>query len=200
MKKVLALFLVALMVFSFAACNKDKTEVNDDPTIPQVNKEELKQGWQEGVITFGNGNSVSLPCSVKEIMQASGLSIPNLKQNSELTLAAGVKKSFNLVDSDTTVSIKCENAGKEDIRLEDAMVVGYSFNRTKAGNSKILFANTLSVNAKRADVEEILGVDENEQENKFSKYQGKNARKEKVEMRVSYDSNGLVNSVAYEIK
>ncbi len=188
------------MLFSFAACNKDKSDDSTTPTNAPVNKEELKQGWQEGVLTFANGNTVTLPCTVKDIMNASGLSITALKQNPETTLAAGVKKSFNLVNTDTTISIKCENSGKEDIKLEEAMVVGYSFNRTKAGNNKVLFANSLTVSAKKTDVEEVLGVDESAAQKGFSTYQGTNSKKDKVEMRVSYDSNNLVNSVAFEIK
>lgn len=200
MKKVIAILMVAVMLFSFAACNKDKTDGDNNQEINQIDKEELKQGWQEGVLTFANGASVTLPCSVKEIMNVSGLSIPILTQNTATTLAAGLTKSFNLVDSDTTIAIKCQNDGKENINLEDAMVVGYSFNRTKAGNSKVLFANTLSVNAKRTDVEEVLGVDEKAEQKGFSKYQGQNSKGKKVEMRVNYDSNNLVNSVAFEIK
>ena len=198
MKKVIAILMVSVMLFSFAACNKDKPEENK-PINPPINKEELKQGWQEGVLTFANGNSITLPCSVTEIMNASGLSIPVLKQNAETTLAAGRQKSFNLVDSDTSISIKCQNNGKEDIKLEDAMVVGYSFNRTKAGNNKVFFANTLTVNAMKTEVEEVLGIDEEAEQKGFSKYQGENSKGKKVEMRVSYDSDNYVNSVAFEI-
>ena len=38
MKKVIALLLVAVMVLSFAACNKDKDE---GPTAAPIDKEEL---------------------------------------------------------------------------------------------------------------------------------------------------------------
>ncbi len=201
MKKVLALILVALMVFSFAACNKDKGEdVGNNPTQAPVNKEELKKGWQEGVLTFENGNTVSLPCSIDEIINASGLSIPSLETVKDAVLEPGTKKLLNLVGSDTTISLKCENKTQGSIKVAEATIVGYSFNRTKDGNSKLKFANTLTVNAKRAEVEEVLGVDEKAAERSFSKYEGKNGNNQKVEMRVSYDSNNLVNSVAFEIK
>lgn len=197
MKKVIALLLVAVMVLSFAACNKDKDE---GPTAAPIDKEELKQGWQEGVITFANGKSVTLPCTIAEIVEASELSIPSLDTMKNTTLEPGAKKSLNLVNADTLISLKCENTTKEAIKVEEATVIGYTINRTKEGNAKVKFANTLTVNAGKADVEEVLGVDETAEKKGFSKYQGTNAKKEKVEMRVTYDSNNLVNSVAFEIK
>ena len=197
MKKVIALLLVAVMVLSFAACNKDKDE---GPTAAPIDKEELKQGWQEGVITFANGKSVTLPCTIAEIVEASELTIPSLDTMKNTTLEPGAKKSLNLVNADTLISLKCENTTKEAIKVEDATVIGYTINRTKEGNAKVKFANTLTVNAGKADVEEVLGVDETAEKKGFSKYQGTNAKKEKVEMIVTYDSNNLVNSVAFEIK
>ena len=116
------------------------------------------------------------------------------------TLEPGAKKSLNLVNADTLISLKCENTTKEAIKVEEATVIGYTINRTKEGNAKVKFANTLTVNADKADVEEVLGVDETAEQKGFSKYQGTNAKKEKVEMRVTYDSDNLVNSVAFEIK
>ena len=201
MKKVLALILVALMVFSFAACNKDKG--GDDgthPTQAPVNKEELKKGWQEGVLTFANGNTITLPCSIDEIINASGLSIPSLETMKSTMIEPGSVKLFNLVGDGVTVSIRCKNQTQEPVKAEETTIVGYSFNRTKEGNIKLKFANTLTVNAKRAEVEEVLGVDEKAAERKFSKYEGENQKKQKVEMRVSYDSDNFVNSVAFEIK
>lgn len=197
MKKVIALLLVAVMVLSFAACNKDKDE---GPTAAPIDKEELKQGWQEGVITFANGKSVTLPCTIAEIVEASELSIPSLDTMKNTTLEPGAKKTLNLVNTDTYISLKCENTTKEAIKVEDATVIGYTINRTKEGNAKVKFANTLTVNASKADVEEVLGADETAEKKGFSKYQGTNSKKEKVEMRVTYDSNSLVNSVAFEIK
>ena len=197
MKKIIALLLVAVMVLSFAACNKDKDE---GPTAAPIDKEELKQGWQEGVITFANGKSVTLPCTIDEIVKASELTIPSLDTMKNTTLEPGAKKSLNLVNADTLISLKCENTTKEAIKVEEATVIGYTINRTKEGNAKVKFANTLTVNAGKADVEEVLGVDETAEKKGFSKYQGTNAKKEKVEMRVTYDSDNLVNSVAFEIK
>lgn len=197
MKKVIALLLVAVMVLSFAACNKDKDE---GPTAAPIDKEELKQGWQEGVITFANGKSVTLPCTIDEIVKASELTIPSLDTMKNTTLEPGAKKSLNLVNADTLISLKCENTTKEAIKVEEATVIGYTINRTKEGNAKVKFANTLTVNAGKADVEEVLGVDETAEKKGFSKYQGTNVKKEKVEMRVTYDSDNLVNSVAFEIK
>ena len=187
------------MVLSFAACNKDKDK-DEGPTVAPIDKEELKQGWQEGVITFANGKSVTLPCTIDEIVKASELSIPSLDTMKNTTLEPGAKKSLNLVNTETYISLKCENTTKEAIKVEEATVIGYTINRTKEGNAKVKFANTLTVNAGKADVEEVLGVDETAEKKGFSKYQGTNAKKEKVEMRVTYDSNNLVNSVAFEIK
>ena len=198
MKKVVALLLVAVMVFSFAACNKDKGD--ETPTGAPINKEELKQGWQEGVITFANGKSVTLSCTIAEIVETSELSIPSLDTMKNTTLEPGAKKTLNLVNTDTYISLKCENTTKEAIKVEEATVIGYTINRTKEGNAKVKFANTLTVNASKADVEEVLGADETAENKGFSKYQGTNSKKEKVEMRVTYDSNSLVNSVAFEIK
>lgn len=197
MKKVIALLLVAVMVFSFAACNKDKDE---GPTAAPINKEELKQGWQEGVLTFANGKSVTLPCSIAEIIEASELSIPSLDTMKDTTLAPNAKKSLNLVNSDTSISIKCQNTTKEEIKIEEATVIGYTINRTREGNAQVKFANTLTVNAGKADVEEVLGVDSTAAEKGFSKYQGQNCKNKKVEMRVTYDSNNLINAVSFEVK
>ncbi len=185
------------MVFSFAACNKDKDE---GPTAAPIDKEVLKQGWQEGVLTFANGKSVTLPCSIAEIVEASELSIPSLATMKNATLEPGAKKSLNLVNSDTSISLKCENTTEETIKVEEATVIGYTINRTQEGNAKVKFANTLTVNAGKADVEEVLGTDETAEKKGFSKYQGENSKKNKVEMRVTYDSNSLVNSVSFEIK
>ncbi|MBO5333857.1 MAG: hypothetical protein J6B37_07095 [Clostridia bacterium] len=199
MKKVIALLLVAVMVFSFAACNKDKED--ETPTAAPIDKEVLKQGWQEGVLTFANGKSVTLPCSIVEIIEASELTIPALDSSlKDATLESGMKKSLNLVNSETSITLKCENSAKEAIKLGEATVIGYTINRTKEGNAKVKFANTLTVNAGKTDVEEVLGADETAEKKGFSKYQGTNSKKEKVEMRVTYDSNNLVNSVAFEIK
>ena len=199
MKKIIALLLVALMVFSFAACNKE--EVPETPTGAPIDKEVLKQGWQEGVLTFANGKSVTLPCSIAEIIEASDLSIPALDSTlKDATLDANKTKTLNLVNSDTNISIKCKNTTDKTINLKEATIVGYTINRTQDGNVNVKFANTLTVNAVKADVEEVLGVDETAEKKGFSKYQGTNSKKEKVEMRVSYDSNNLVNAVSFEIK
>lgn len=187
------------MVFSFAACNKDE-QLDGLPSQAPIDKEELKQGWQEGVLTFANGKSVTLPCTIDEIIAASELSVPSLDNMKGETLKAGAQKSLNLVNSDTLISIKCKNTTKEDIKIEEATVIGYTINRTKDGNAKVKFANSLTVNAGRVDVEDVLGADDQAEEKGFSKYQGTNSKKKKVEMRVTYDSNNLVNAVSFEIK
>lgn len=200
MKKFLAIILVALMVFSFASCDKDKNDVSNKPSEAPVNKEELKKGWQEGVLTFANGNEISLPCSIDEIVKVSELSVPSLETMKNTELKPGQKKTLSLAGSNVSISIKCENTTNEPIKVAEATVIGYTFNRTKDGNINIKFANTLTVNAKKADVEEVLGVDEKAIEKRFSEYKGTNEKKQDVEMRVTYDSNDLVNSVAFEIK
>ncbi|MBO5944680.1 MAG: hypothetical protein J6Q50_05240 [Clostridia bacterium] len=198
MKKVISIILVAIMLFSFAACG-EKTNENT-PTGAPVNKEELKKGWKEGVLTFVNGKTISLPCTIDEIVKTSEFSIPSLQTMANTFVEPGSEKSLLLVGPDINISIKCKNKTDEPIKVAETTVVGYTVNRTKEGNSKIKFANTLTVNASRVDVEEVLGVDENDEKNGFSKYTGRNNKNQKVEMRVSYDSNNLVNSVAFEIK
>ena len=200
MKKVLAIMLAVLMVFSFAACNKDKDDASNKPSEAPVNKEELKKGWQEGVLTFANGKDISLPCTIDEIVQVSELSIPSLETMKNTELKPGQKKTLNLTGGEISVSIKCENTTDAPIKVAEATVIGYTFNRTRAENVKIKFANTLTVNAKKADVEDVLGVDERAADKGFSEYKGTNQKKQDVEMRVTYDSYGLVNSVAFEIK
>lgn len=200
MKKFLAILLVALMVFSFAACDKDKDDASNKPSEAPVNKEELKKGWQEGALTFANGKEISLPCSIDEMLQASELSVPGYETVKDTELKPGQRKTLSLTGADASISIKCENTTNEAIKIAEATVVGYTFNRTKPDNVKIKFANTLSVNAKKADVEEVLGVDEKAAEKRFSEYKGTNGKNQDVEMRVTYDSNDLVNSVAFEIK
>lgn len=204
MKKFISLVLVAILVFSFAACNNDSeddstTTTNEQSTL-ELNIEELKYNWTDGILTFANGKQITVPCTISQFVEASGLEIQNGDIIANLSLEPDESKDIYLVSDDTYIGIECENLTTENVNIMDATIVEYIFNNTKEGNRNIKFANTLTVGVGRADVEEALGVPKGATaEDVLYVYSGRNDKRDKVELRITFNSDNIVNSVAFKI-
>lgn len=209
MKKIISLILVAVFALSFASCNKSDTDSKEsasntpasEPSTLELNADELKSNWKDGVLTFANGKQVTLPCTLKQLIEASGLEVQNANLIGDVIIEPDESEDFYLVGDDTYMHIECENRTKEHLNYMDTTVVEYSFNNTKSGNRNIKFANTLTVGVGRADVEEALGIPKDATSNSvYYSYKGRNGKREKVELRINFNSDNIVNSVAFEIE
>lgn len=203
MKKFISLVLVAVLVLSFAACNKDSKDdstTTTEPSTLELNIEELKYNWTDGILTFANGKQITVPCTISQFVEASGLEIQNGDIIANLSLEPDESKDIYLVSDDTYIGIECENLTTENVNIMDATIVEYIFNNTKEGNRNIKFANTLTVGVGRADVEEALGIPKGATaEDVLYIYSGRNNKRDKVELRITFNSDNIVNSVAFEI-
>lgn len=210
MKKIISLILVAVLAVSFASCNNsdsdtDSKESTSNTSAPEqstleLNVKELKSNWKDGVLTFANGNQVTLPCTLKQLVEASGLEVQNANIIGDVIIEPDDSEDFYLVGDDTYIHIECENRTREHLNYMDTTVVEYSFNNTKSGNQNIKFANTLTVGVGRADVEEALGIPKGStSKSVYYSYKGRNSNREKVELRINFNSDNIVNSVAFEI-
>lgn len=201
MKKIISLILVAVLMFSFAACdNKSKDDTTTEPTTLELDVEELKYNWTDGVLTFANGKQVTLPCTVAQFLEASGLSINNIDINNHV-LKPEERVDAYVVGENTYICIQCENLTDKDAKVVDATIVEYSFNNMNKGNKNIKFANTLTVGVGKADVEEALGEPQSTAgDNALYFYKGRNKERKKVELRISFSSENIVNSVAFVIE
>ncbi len=203
MKKLISLVLVAVLVFSFAACNNDKngdSTTTTESTTVELDIEQLKYNWTDGVLNFENGKQATIPNTVNQFLESSGLVFANYDVMANVILKPGESKTVYFSGANMYVNIKCKNLTTEDTKLIDTTVIGYSFNNTNTGNKAIKFANTLTVGIGKADVEEALGSPtKTAGENSLYFYNGRNAQRKKVELRISFNSDGIVNSVAFEI-
>lgn len=205
MKKIISLILVAVLLLSFSACNdtnKNSEENSNkyEPSTLPLDIEQLKYNWTDGIITFANGNQITVPCTVSQFVEASGLEIQNADIISNKVLEPDDSKDIYLVNDKTYISIECENTTAENLTVLEATVVEYNFTNVKEGNREIKFANTLTAGAGKADVEEALGTPKDTAaENSLYYYKGKNSKGEKVELRIGFNSDDVVNSVAFEI-
>lgn len=203
MKKLVSLILVVILVFSFAACNNDSNDdsaTTTEPSTLELNIEELKYNWTDGILTFANGKQITVPCTISEIVEASGLVIQNGEKIANTVLEPDESKDIYLIGENITIGIECENTTTENVKLFDATVVEYIFNNTKEGNRSIKFANTLTMGVSRADVETALGVPKGAtEEDVLYVYSGRNHKREKVKLRITFNSDDIVNSVAFEI-
>ncbi len=204
MKKIISLILVAVLLFAFTACNNskpdEKTTATTEQSTVKLDIEQLKYNWTDGVLTFANGKQITLPCTVSQFVEASGLQIQNFDIVNNNGLDPDVSKDIYLVNKDTYICVECENFTTENISIMDATVIEYSFNNTRSGNRNVNFANTLTMGVGRADVEEALGIPKGaNEENVFYSYKGRNDKGDKVELRVNFNSDDIVNSVAFEI-
>ena len=202
MKKLVALLLIVIMIFSFASCKNDE-DSTETITGVSFDKEVLEANWQDGSLTFENGNTITLPCNLSEFINASGLTLQNADKLLNEKLASGETKKLRLFKgTETEVSITCENSNKEEILLTNAKVVKFSFKRggsdTLPGNKLIKFAGALTVNASRVEVEEVLGEGK-EGSRGIVTYEGKNSSNKKIQMKITYGENNLISNVSYEL-
>lgn len=200
MKRFISITLALVMLLSFAACNEDA-----DSSIPQetvsLNIEALKDEWQFGKLEFPNGKSVTIPCKVSEFIEQSGLSIGNEKALGDKTLSPKETVTLYIVGDGMSFKATARNTGLEpDMPYKDAKVVEYNFNNTNEMNRQIKFAGTLTPGVTRKAVEKALGVPKGQKsEDTLYYYTDKNEAGKKVRLIISFNSDDIVNSVAYEI-
>ncbi len=204
MKKIISIMLVALLLLSFAACNKNGTASEDTEALKEtvkVDVEALKSDWQKGELVI-NDVSVEMPCKVSELIEKTGLKISNQDTLGEKVLKAGETLSLNIVGEDLYFKIMVRNNTKEDgLNYMDATVIKYDFTGSNEGNRQIKLAGTLSPGASRKDVEKALGIPKGKtSEDVLYTYEGKNSQNRKVELNVSFNSFDVANSVSFEIK
>lgn len=196
MKKIISLLLVLVIAISITACNNSND--NNGETL-RLDVKELKKTWQEGELVFANKESVTLPCSIDEIVEKSGLSVQNADLINKVLLP-NESYTVNLVGDETYISIKCKNTTKEDLNYADSTVIGYTITNMKTGNRAIKFAGTLTAGVVRDDVEKALKLPENTtNEDVMYTYKGKNSANKDVELRVTFNSDDIVNSVAFKV-
>lgn len=199
MKRFILVLLALIMALSFAACN------NKEPSTPQetvaIDGEMLKADWQSGKIVFPNGNSVQLPCKVSDFMEQSGLKIGNESVLGDKVLAPRETVTLNIVGEGVGFKVTVRNtSSKPELPYKDANVVAYSFNNTIEGNRQIKFAGTLTPGATRDAVEDALGRPKGQKkDDTLYYYVGKNEKDRNVKLTVSFNSDDIVNSVAYQI-
>lgn len=189
------------MLLSFAACNKKETGVSTPQETVKLDVETLKNNWQSGEIVFPNGKKVKIPCKVSEFIEQSGLIIANSDSLGNKILSPKETVTLNIAGEGLTFNVIARNTGKkENLPYTEAMVVEYNFNNTNEANRQILFAGTLTPGVTRDAVEKALGIPEGQKaEDTIYYYKGKNENNKKVELRVSFNSENIVNSVSYEI-
>lgn len=204
MKKIISIMLVAILLFSFAACNKKGTMSEDTEALKEtvkVDVEALKSDWKNGELVI-NDVSIEMPCKVSELIEKTGLEISNQAILGEKVLNAGETLSLNIVGEDIYFKVMVRNNTKEDgLNYMDATVIKYDFTNSNMGNRQIKLAGTLSPGASREDVEKALGIPKGKtSEDTLYSYEGKNSQNRKVELNVSFNSFDVANSVSFEIK
>lgn len=202
MKKLIALLLIVVIAFSITACtDKHKDDNVTQQTTIKLDAEKLKANWKSGEITFADGKKATIPCTPKELAEKSGLSIRNYDAISIKTLAPGESFTINIVNDNTSIDVKCENKTEEPINILDSTVIKYSFNNTKSGNKEVFFAESLTVGVTRDAIVDALGEPKSTAgEDTLYFYTGKNSKGKRIELRVGFNANNIVNSVSYEVK
>ncbi len=199
MKKFISLLLVFVLAISITACDSSKNEGSYNPETLPLDIEELKANWKEGELIFANGNAVTLPCSIDEFVETSGLTVRNADLINKV-LSPDETYTLNLVGSETNISIKCKNTTEEDLDYADSTVIGYTITNMQTGNRKIKFAGTLTAGVVRADVEKALEIPKNKtSEDVMYTYSSRNSKNKKVELRITFNSDDIVNSVAFKV-
>ena len=205
MKKVIAILLVLVIaLFSFAACSKDKSKEdeaqNNYKPMEEFNEDKLKETWTAGEITFPNGSKITLPCTVGEFLNKSGLKTPAASQFENKSIRAGETFSLNLIGDDVQVKISCQNRGKEDSNYLDTTVTSFNFFNGKPGNRQITVAAGLTVGITREDVEAALGIPEGKtSEDTMYTYKAEIGEKQRIRLNVSFNSDDIVNSISYRL-
>ena len=200
MKKIISIMLALVMLLSFAACNKEKEPSRPLETVA-IDGEMLKADWQSGKIVFPNGNSVELPCKVSEFIEKSGLKIGNESVLGDKVLAPREEVTLNIVGDGMSFKATARNTtSTPEMSYKEASVIEYNFNNTYTANRQIKFAGTLTPGATRDAVEDALGRPKGQKkEDTLYYYNGENSKDRKVKLIVSFNSDDVVNSVAYEI-
>ncbi len=205
MKKVIAILLVLVIaLFSFAACSKDESKGNETQNnykpMEEFNEDKLKETWTAGEITFPNGNKITLPCTVGEFIDKSGLNTPIASQYENKLIRAGETFSLNLIGDDVQVKISCQNRGEEDSNYLDVTVTSFNFFNGKPGNRQITVAAGLTVGVTREDVESALGIPEGKtSEDTMYTYKAEIGDKQRIRLNVSFNSDDIVNSISYKL-
>lgn len=200
MKKIISIMLALVMLLSFAACNKEKEPSRPLETVA-IDGEMLKADWQSGKIVFPNGNSVELPCKVSEFVEQGGLKIANEDVLGDKMLKPREEVTLNIAGDGLTFKVTVRNTtSTPEMSYKDASVIEYNFNNTNVGNRQMKFAGTLTPGATRDAVEDALGRPKGQnKEDTLYYYTGKNDKNRTVKLIVSFNSDDIVNSVAYEI-
>ncbi len=202
MKKIISLLLVLVIMFCVTAC-KNNTDNDDNKeylaeTQP-IDVETLKANWKEGIITFSNGNNVTLPCTLEEFLKQSELEIYNSSNFENRTLQKNETVTMNAVDAKTSISVKCKNQSNDPQNIMQTMVVKVVVNNTVAGNRGIKFADTLTAGGSRADVEAALGIPKGKtSEDVLYTYEARNSKNKKIELRITFNSDDVVNAVTFD--
>lgn len=198
MKKVISIILVAIMLFSFAACDK-KGSGSPDETLP-LDIEALKADWKKGTLVFPGDKTVNLPCTLSEFVENSGVKINKEKTFEGRMLEPDESMTFYVSIDGANMKITVKNITKEAVSYMDANVSKYSYNNSSEANRQIKFVNTLSPGVSRSDVEKALEIPENRtSEDVLYIYEGRNTKNKKIELIVAFNSDNVVNSVSYEI-
>ncbi len=197
MKKIISIILVAVMLLSFAACGKEKTPPVE--TLP-LDTEALKADWKNGTLVFPGDKTATFPCTLNEFIKNSGATINNDKAYDGKMLESEESLSFYVSAEGANFKITVKNTTDEAVSYLDAYVSKYSYNNTNEANRQIKFAGTLSPGVARSDVEKALEIPENRtSEDVLYIYEGRNAKNKKVNLNIAFNSDGVVNSVSYEI-
>ncbi len=200
MKRIISIMLALIMLLSFSACNKDETPSTPQETVA-IDGEMLKANWQSGKIVFPNGNSVQLPCKVSEFIEQGGFKIGNESVLGDKMLKPREMVTLNIVGEGVSFKVTARNTtSTPEMSYKDANVIEYNFNNTNVENRRIKFAGTLTPGATREAVEDALGRPKGQKkDDTLYYYTGKNEKDRVVKLIVSFNSDDIVNSVAYEI-
>lgn len=153
MKKIIAILLVLVIsLFSFAACNKDgqsNDEQNTYKPVEEFNEDKLKETWTAGEITFPNGNKITIPCTVGEFIETSGLKTGAASVFENKTIQPNETFSLTLVNENVQVKISCQNKEKDGANYLDTTVTSFNFFYGQQGNRQITVAAGLTVGVSR---------------------------------------------------
>ena len=200
MKKIFACALAIVMLFILCACGSSS---KGEPTTVQpveLDEEVLRSDWRDGVIYFENGGTVDLPCTLEEIVETSGLRVADKDGIQKTVLEPDEDAYFYLVGDNLQIKLTFKNKTDEPVTAENATIVGYSYTNVNKNNVAIKFAKTLTVNVRRSDVEDSLGLpDGATSEDKSYTYEGRDAEKRKIVLKINFNSSDLVNSVEFHV-
>ncbi len=200
MKKIFACVLAIVMLFTLCACGSNSD--GEPSTVQPVDMdiEVLRADWRDGKLVLADGKSIDLPCTFEEIIASSGLRIANEEGLKSKVLQPDETVNFNLVGDNIQIKLTFKNKTEEPLTADKATIVSYYYTNVQKGNVAVKFANALTVNVKRSDVEDSLGLpDGATSEDVMYTYDGRDEKNRKVELKVSFNSSDLVNYVAFNV-